>query len=61
MTNTISHQKVGMPMFEPCIYINTLEGDMRASIGDYVIRGVQGEFYPVKESIFRETYEEVES
>jgi hypothetical protein len=32
---------------------------MRANVGDWVIRGVQGEFYPCKDSIFRETYEEL--
>ena len=42
------------------LMIRTLEGDMRATYGDYIIKGVQGEFYPIKESIFRETYERVE-
>ncbi|MEE6273502.1 hypothetical protein V2J56_09105 [Georgenia sp. MJ206] len=37
--------------------IPTLEGTMRASVGDYVIRGVQGEFYPCKPNIFEATYE----
>lgn len=41
--------------------IATLEGVMKARPGDWIIRGVQGEFYPVKDSIFRETYEAVES
>jgi hypothetical protein len=49
-----------VPFAEPCIYIQTLEGRMRADIGDWIIRGVQGEFYPVKDSIFRETYEAVD-
>lgn len=40
--------------------IATLEGGLWTSPGDYVIRGVKGEFYPIKESIFRETYEAVE-
>jgi len=40
------------------IYIRTLEGDMLISIGDYVIRGVNGEFYPCKPDIFEKTYEE---
>jgi hypothetical protein len=35
----------------------TLEGDMRVSVGDWVIRGVQGEFYPCKPDIFEATYE----
>ena len=39
--------------------INTLEGTMAAYIGDYIIRGVQGEFYPCKPDIFAATYEEV--
>lgn len=40
--------------------IPTLEGIMRASVGDYVIRGVQGEFYPCKPDIFAATYEPAE-
>ena len=43
----------------PEVRIHTLEGDMTASVGDYVIRGVQGEFYPCKPSIFEATYEPV--
>jgi len=42
------------------ITIRTLEGDMRAEIGDWIIRGVKGEFYPCKPDIFAATYEEVE-
>jgi hypothetical protein len=41
------------------IFINTLEGEMRATVGDYIIRGVKGEFYPCKPDIFEATYEEV--
>ena len=37
--------------------IHTLEGTMAAHIDDYIIRGVQGEFYPCKPDIFEETYE----
>lgn len=40
--------------------IQTLEGDHRADIGDYIIKGVQGEFYPCKPDIFNTTYEAVE-
>ena len=43
------------------VYIRTLEGDMRLSHGDYVIKGVKGEFYPCKPDIFHATYERVES
>ncbi|HFZ6679549.1 TPA: hypothetical protein ACJS0G_001599 [Streptococcus agalactiae] len=41
-----------------CI-IPTLEGDMIAKKGDYIIKGVKGEFYPCKPDIFAETYEVV--
>ena len=37
--------------------IPTLEGEMFASMGDYVIKGVNGEFYPCKPDIFEKTYE----
>jgi hypothetical protein len=37
--------------------IQTLEGNMHAGIGDWIIRGVQGEFYPCKPDIFEATYE----
>lgn len=37
--------------------VNTLEGWMTGSAGDYLIRGVQGELYPCKEEIFEETYD----
>ena len=39
--------------------VETLEGVMRAEVGDYIIRGVRGEFYPCKPDIFEATYEEV--
>ena len=41
------------------VHINTLEGVMTANVGDYVIKGVRGEFYPCKPDIFEATYEEV--
>ncbi|WP_313813007.1 hypothetical protein [Glutamicibacter sp.] len=37
--------------------VHTLEGTMTANVGDYIIRGVQGEFYPCKPDIFEQTYE----
>ena len=43
----------------PVLIIQTLEGDMTVSIGDWVIRGVNGEFYPCKPDIFEKTYEKV--
>lgn len=44
----------------PDLIIHTLEGDHHALVGDYIIKGVHGEFYPCKPDIFMETYEEVE-
>jgi hypothetical protein len=41
------------------LIVSTLEGDMSALVGDYIIRGVKGEFYPCKEEIFHMTYEDV--
>lgn len=41
------------------IYVRTLEGDMRATVGDWIICGVKGEFYPCKPDIFEATYEPV--
>lgn len=40
--------------------IHTLEGDHKAFIGNYIIKGVKGEFYPCKEEIFEQTYDIVE-
>ena len=40
-------------------YIKTLEGDMKRSKGDFIIKGVNGEFYPCKPEIFEKTYEEI--
>lgn len=39
------------------IVIETLEGNMIASTGDWIIKGVKGEFYPCKPDIFEATYE----
>jgi len=39
------------------IAIRTLEGLMEASVGDWIIRGIAGEFYPCKHEIFEATYE----
>lgn len=42
------------------IAISTLEGTMAASIGDWIVRGVKGEFYPCKPDIFAATHEPTE-
>ena len=39
--------------------IITLEGTMKANKNDWIIKGIQGEFYPCKPDIFKKTYEEV--
>jgi len=44
---------------EQGLKIFTLEGTMMASIGDYIIKGINGEFYPCKPDIFEASYEEV--
>jgi hypothetical protein len=41
------------------LIIHTLEGPMRADNGDYIIKGIQGEFYPCKPTIFESTYDKV--
>ena len=45
---------------KPVLMIPTLEGEMTASFGDWIICGVQGELYPCKPDIFEQTYELVE-
>ncbi len=38
------------------LWIKTLEGTLRCDIGDYIIKGIRGEFYPCKPSVFELTY-----
>ena len=42
---------------EGILFIDTLEGKMKASISDWIIKGVNGEFYPCKPDIFEKTYD----
>ena len=44
----------------PTLRIQTLEGEMTASLGDWIIKGVKGEFYPCRPDIFAATYEPAE-
>lgn len=44
---------------KPIIKIATLEGIMTARLGDWIIKGVAGEFYPCRDDIFKQTYEPV--
>lgn len=50
----------GWMFFNATIEIPTLEGDMLCSDGDFIIKGVNGEFYPCKPDIFEQTYEPVD-
>jgi hypothetical protein len=44
---------------DEALYVGTLEGEMTAKVGDWIICGVKGEFYPCKPDIFEATYEPV--
>ena len=61
--NTLSEIKQNItPSFNkdvPCLIIPTLEGEMIANLGDWIIQGIKGELYPCKPDIFEATYEEV--
>lgn len=46
-----------IPESKPQLSIPTLEGDMRADLNDWIIKGVSGEVYPCKPDIFEKTYE----
>lgn len=46
---------------EEVLVIATLDGDMVIQVGDYVIRGIAGEFYPCRADIFEATYERAEA
>ena len=50
----------GTESYPDALYIYTLEGTHRADIGDWIIKGVKGEFYPCKADIFKLTYEPAE-
>ncbi len=54
-----NHQAKIANRIDSPLVISTLEGEMEAKEGDYIIKGVQGEFYPCKPDIFDATYEEV--
>lgn len=54
-----SEDNIAMDDYSNNVFVATLEGPMFFDEGDYVIKGVHGEFYPCKSDIFEETYEEV--
>ncbi len=53
-------QAVAQGLGDPALYIETLEGTMKAELGDWIILGIKGEIYPCKPDIFEKTYELVE-
>jgi hypothetical protein len=48
-----------LPLDQRVILIDTLEGEMTANPGDWIIKGIKGEFYPCKPDVFAATYEPV--
>ena len=57
----IDAEKEGVLYFDgSTLKIKTLEGEHIASVGDYIIQGVNGELYPCKPDIFEKTYEKAE-
>jgi hypothetical protein len=50
-------KSVSQDLGDPALLIPTLEGEMRAEVGDWIIRGVKGELYPCKPDIFEATYD----
>lgn len=60
MWSSLKPQRLFMDADGGAIHVRTLEGNMLVSPGDYIIQGVQGEFYPCKPDIFDATYEKVE-
>lgn len=51
---------IGQDFMKDELEIPTLEGEMIASMGDWIIKGIKGEFYPCKPAIFDASYEKVE-
>lgn len=48
---------LGLTSLEGALIVKTLEGNMTASVGDYIIKGLRGEFYPCKPDVFEKKYE----
>lgn len=60
LPNNSGHIKPGICISLDGIIIPTLEGDVKCRTGDWIIKGIKGEFYPCKPDIFEATYEEVQ-
>lgn len=56
-TNAIGDYSLVFDNSDEQLKVNTLEGEMIVSPGDYIIRGVKGEIYPCKPDIFEMTYD----
>lgn len=56
----VGNRTLYVSYFADYALIGTLEGEMRAEIGDWIITGIKGEKYPCKPDIFEATYELVE-
>ena len=52
-----AHDKISYSEKYETFFIDTLEGSMKANIGDFIIKGINNEFYPCKPDIFNKTYE----
>lgn len=52
----LDKSQFGIDGEEVVLIVHTLEGDMKARLGDYIVKGVDGEYYPVKKEIFEKTY-----
>lgn len=59
MGSQVSTSHSAVPLVGEPLYIETLEGTMRADVEDWIIKGIAGEFYPCKPDIFANSYEEV--
>lgn len=55
----VNARSVRHDMLTGKLEIETLEGTMTANLGDWIVRGIEGELYPIRNDIFRATYEEV--
>ena len=58
-TNYKAYMELMYSSMKEELIIKTLEGDMMATVGDYIIKGLRGEFYPCKPDVFHKKYEEI--
>lgn len=58
-TNYKAYMELMYSSMKKELIIKTLEGDMMATVGDYIIKGLRGEFYSCKPDVFHKKYEEI--